>query len=157
MRAAGPALALALAAACAPALVAPTVVRDPRFSYPPTDARSVAVYRDPPAADYEVIGEVEVRVAGTTPVAEVEEAVREAAARIGAHGVVLVVRDVVTEQRVQRPSAGAQQPVGISGAPGGGGVVTLPAQTGRGEEVTIRVHEKEITGLVIRLKKSPRG
>ena len=62
----------------------------------------------------------------------------------------IVVKDVVTEQKIQRPAAGAQQPV-PSGTGAGG--VALPTQTGRTEEVTIQVHEKEFTGVVIRLKK----
>ena len=142
-----------LAAGCAAPLVAPTLVRDPQFNYPSTDARAVTIYKDPPAADYEVIGEVRTRVPATIPMDQVEASVKEEAAKIGATGVVIVVEDRVTEQKVQRPAAGAQQPIGTSGTPGGGGVATLPTQTGRTEEITIRVHEKQITGVVIRFKK----
>ncbi len=146
------ALAALLAAGCA-APVAVSVVRSPQYNYPATDARAVAIHTSPPAADYEVIGEVRTRVAASVPMDQVEASLKEEAARIGADAVVVVVQDRFTEQKVQRPAAGAQQPVGISGAPGGGGVATLPTPTGQMEEITIRVHEKEITGVVIRLKK----
>ena len=145
--------AIALAAGCAAPLVAPTLVRDPQFSYPSTDAKAVTIYKDPPAADYEVIGGVRTRVPATVPMDQVEAAVKEEAAKIGASGVVLIVKDIVTEQKVQRPVTGPQQPIGTTGAPGAGGVAAVPTQTGRTEEITIRVHEKEITGVVIRFKK----
>ena len=141
-----------LAAGCAAPLVAPTVVRDPKFNYLATEAKAVTIYRSPPAADYEVIGEIRARVPATVPMDQVEASLKEEAAKIGATGVVIVVEDRVTEQKVQRPAAGAQQPIGTSGTPGGG-VATLPTQTGRTEEITIRVHEKEITGVVICSKK----
>jgi hypothetical protein len=134
-------------------MVAPTVVRDRKFSYPATEARAVTVYRNPPASDYEVIGEMRARVPAAVPMEQVEASLKEEAAKIGATGVVIVVEDRVTERKVQRPAAGAQQPIGTSGTPGGSGVATLPTQTGRTEEITIRVHEKEITGVVIRSKK----
>ncbi len=140
-----------LAAGCAAPLMAPTLVRDPKFNYPATEAKAVTVYTSPPAADYEVIGEVRARVAANVPMARIEESLKEEAAKIGATGIVIVVEDRVTEQKVQRPAAGSQQPVGTSGT--GGGVATLPTQTGRTEEITIRVREKEITGVVIRFKK----
>ena len=142
-----------LAAGCAAALVAPTVVRDRKFNYPATEARAVTIYTRPPAADYEVIGEVRGRVPATAPMDQVEALLKEEAAKIGATGVLIVVEDRVTERKVQRPAAGAQQPIGTSGTPGGSGVATLPTQTARTEEITIRVHEKEITGVVIRSKK----
>jgi hypothetical protein len=142
-----------LLAACAAPLVSPALVRDPQFNYPRTDPAAVAIHRDPPPAPYEVIGELRARVPATVPMEEVERAFREEAAGIGASAVVLVVRDVFTEQKVQRPVTGPQQPVGTYGTPGGGGVGTLPVQAGRTEEVTIRVHEREVTGVVIRLKK----
>lgn len=149
----GTALAVVLAAGCAAPLITPTVVRDPKFNYPATDAKAVTIYTNPPAAEYEVIGEVRTRVSANTPMDRVEAALKEEAAKIGATGVVMVVKGVVTEQKIQRPAAGSQQPIGTSGAPGGGGVATLPTQTGRTEEVTIQIHEKEITGVVIRFKK----
>ncbi len=144
-------LAGLLAAACV-APLAPNIVRYPQFNYPPTDAKAVTIYKDPPRAEYEVIGEVRTRIPANSPMDQFEQALREEAAKIGANGVVMVVQDRVTEQKIQRPVAGAQQPVGTSSTPGGG-VATLPAQTGRMEEVTIRVHEKEITGVVVRFKK----
>ena len=146
-------LAVVFAAGCAAPLVTSTVVREPKFNYLATEAKAVTIYRSPPAADYEVIGEIRARVPATVPMDQVEASLKEEAAKIGATGVVIVVEDRVTEQKVQRPAAGAQQPIGISGTPGGGGVATLPTQTGRTEEITIRVHEKEITGVVIRFKK----
>ena len=145
------ALAAVLAAGCAAPILAPSVVRDPKFNYPATQASAVAIYANPPAAEYEVIGEVRTRVSANTPMDRVEAALKEEAAKIGANGVVMVVKDVVTERKVQRPAARSEQPVGTSGT--GGGVATLPTQTGRTEEITIRVHEKEITGVVIRSKK----
>ena len=142
-----------LAAGCAAQMVAPTVVRDSRFNYPATDPKTVTIHMSPPSAEYEVIGEVRARVPATAPMDQVEASLKEEAAKIGATGVVIVVEDRVTEQKVQRPAAGAQQPIGTSGTPGGGGVANLPTQTGRTEEITIRVHEKQITGVVIRSKK----
>lgn len=139
-----------LATGCAAPLVAPTVVRDRKFNYPATEAKAVSVYTSPPTADYEVIGEVRARVPATVPMDQVEALLKEEAAKIGATGVVIVVEDRVTEQKIQRPAAGAQQPI-PSGTGAGG--VALPTQIGRTEEITIRVHEKEITGVVIRLKK----
>lgn len=141
-----------LTAGCA-GPVAVNVVRNPQFNYSATDAKAVAIHSSPPAAEYEVIGEVRTRVSAGVPMDQVEASLKEEGARIGANAVVIVVKDVVTEQKIQRPAAGSQQPVGTSGTPGGGGVATLPTQTGRTEEVTIRVHEKEITGVVIRFKK----
>jgi hypothetical protein len=146
------ALVAVLTAGCA-APVAVNVVRNPQFNYSATDAKAVAIHSSPPAAEYEVIGEVRTRVSAGVPMDQVEASLKEEGARIGANAVVIVVKDVVTEQKIQRPAAGSQQPIGTSGAPGGGGVATLPTQTGRTEEVTIRVHEKEITGVVIRFKK----
>ena len=146
-------LAVVLAAACAAPLITPTVVRDSRFNYPATDPKAVTIYTRPPTADYDVIGEVRARVPATVPMDQVEASLKEEAAKIGATGVVIVVEDRVTEQKIQRPAAGAQQPIGTSGTPGGGGVANLPTQTGRTEEITIRVHEKQITGVVIRSKK----
>ncbi|MBI3625436.1 MAG: hypothetical protein HY215_04730 [Candidatus Rokubacteria bacterium] len=140
-----------LAVGCA-APLAPNIVRYPQFNYPPTDAKAVTIYKEPPPAQYEAIGEVRTRIPANAPMDQFEQALREEAAKIGANGVVMVVQDRVTEQKIQRPVMGAQQPVGASSTPGGG-VATLPAQTGRMEEVTIRVHEKEITGVVIRFKK----
>ena len=139
-----------LAAGCAAPLIAPTVVRDSRFNYLATEAKAVTVYTSPPAADYDVIGEVRARVPATAPMDQVEASLKEEAAKIGATGVVIVVEDRVTEQKIQRPAAGAQQPI-PSGTGAGG--VALPTQINRTEEITIRVHEKEITGVVIRLKK----
>ena len=146
------ALVAVLTAGCA-APVAVNVVRNPQFNYSATDAKAVAIHSSPPAAEYEVIGEVRTRVSAGVPMDQVEASLKEEGARIGANAVVIVVKDVVTEQKIQRPAAGSQQPIGTSWAPGGGGVATLPTQTGRTEEVTIRVHEKEITGVVIRFKK----
>lgn len=146
------ALVAVLTAGCA-GPVAVNVVRNPQFNYSATDAKAVAIHSRPPAAEYEVIGEVRTRVSAGVPMDQVEASLKEEGARIGANAVVIVVKDVVTEQKIQRPAAGSQQPIGTSGAPGGGGVATLPTQTGRTEEVTIRVHEKEITGVVIRFKK----
>ena len=145
-------LVAVLTAGCA-GPVAVNVVRNPQFNYSATDAKAVAIHSSPPAAEYEVIGEVRTRVSAGVPMDQVEASLKEEGARIGANAVVIVVKDVVTEQKIQRPAAGSQQPIGTSGAPGGGGVATLPTQTGRTEEVTIRVHEKEITGVVIRFKK----
>ena len=146
-------LTVVLAVGCATQMVAPTVVRDPRFNYPATDPKTVTIHMSPPSAEYEVIGEVRARVPATAPMDQVETSLKEEAAKIGATGVVIVVEDRVTEQKIQRPAAGAQQPIGTSGTPGGGGVATLPTQTGQTEEITIRVHEKQITGVVIRSKK----
>ena len=146
------ALVAVLTAGCA-GPVAVKVIRNPQFNYSATDANAVAIHSSPPAAEYEVIGEVRTRVSAGVPMDQVEASLKEEGAQIGANAVVIVVKDVVTEQKIQRPAAGSQQPVGTSGAPGGGGVATLPTQTGRTEEVTIRVHEKEITGVVIRFKK----
>ncbi len=140
-----------LASACAAPLV-PRIARSPQFNYPPTEPNAVVIYKDPPPVEYEVIGEVRARVPADTPTDRLEAALKEEAAKIGATGLVVVVQDRVTEQKVQRPAASSQQSVGTTGAPGGG-VATIPTQTGRMEEVTIRVHEKEITGVVIRSKK----
>ena len=68
----------------------------------------------------------------------------EEAAKIGANGVVIVVEERVTDQKIQRPAA-AHQPIGA-------GAVAVPP-TRQTEEITIRVHQKEITGVVIRFKK----
>jgi len=152
-------LVAVLTAGCA-GPVAVNVVRNPQFNYSATDAKAVAIHSSPPAAEYEVIGEVRTRVSAGVPMDQVEASLKEEGARIGANAVVIVVKDVVTEQKIQRPAAGSQQPIigsqqaiGTAGTPRGGGVATLPTQTGRTEEVTIRVHEKEITGVVIRFKK----
>ena len=136
-------LAGLLAAGCA-APLAPSIVRYPQFNYPPTEANAVAIYKDPPAAGYEVIGEVRARVAADAPMDRVEASLKEEAAKIGANGVVIVVEDRVTEQKIQRPAA-SHQPVGS------GAVAVPPAR--QTEEITIRVHDKEITGVVIRFKK----
>ena len=136
-------LAGLLAAACA-APLAPSIVRYPQFHYPPTEARAVAIYKDPPAAEYEVIGEVRARVAADAPMDRVEASLKEEAAKIGANGVVIVVEERVTDQKIQRPAA-AHQPIGA-------GAVAVPP-TRQTEEITIRVHQKEITGVVIRFKK----
>ena len=144
-------LAGLLASACAASL-APSIVRYPQFHYPASEASSVVIYKDPPPVEYEVIGEVRARVAADTPKDRLEASLREEASKIGANGLVIVVQDRVTEHKVQRPALSSQQPVGTSGTPGGG-VTILPTQAGRMEEVTIRVHEKEITGVVIRFKK----
>jgi len=140
-----------LALSCA-ARVPLDVVRDPRFNYPPAEATAVRVYRVLPSAEYEVIGEVRGRIAAGVTMEQIERSLREEAARIGATGVVLVVQERLTERKVQRPAVGSRQPVGTSGARGGG-VAAVPPQTGAMEEVIIRVHEKEIAGVVIRFKK----
>lgn len=137
-------LAGLIAAGCAASL-APNIVRYSQFNYLPTDAKAVSIYKDPPPAEYEVIGEVlRTRIPANSPMDQFEQALREEAAKIGANGVVMVVQDRVTEQKIQRPAA-SHQPIG-SGAV----AVPPPRQT---EEVTIRVNEKEITGVVIRFKK----
>ncbi len=143
-------VAAVLAGACA-AASAPHILRYPQFSYPPTEPRAVVIYTSPPSAEYEVIGEVRARVSADVPMDRLEASLKEEAAAIGANGVVIVVRERVTEQKIQRPVASPQQPVGTTG--GVGGVTTLPTQAGRTEEITIRVREKEVTGVVIRFKK----
>ena len=136
-------LAVVLAAGCA-APFAPNIVRYPQYNYPPTDAKAVAIYKEPPPAQYEAIGEVRARIPANAPMDQFEQALREEAAKIGANGVVMVVQDRVTEQKIQRPAA-SHQPVGS------GAVAVPPAR--QTEEITIRVHDKEITGVVIRFKK----
>ncbi len=136
-------LAGLLAAGCA-APLAPNIVRYPQFNYAPTDAKAVIIYKDPPPAQYEVIGEVRARIPADAPMDQFEQALREEAAKIGANGVVIVVEDRVAEQKIQRPAA-SHEPIGA------GAVAVPPArQTG---EITIRVNQKEITGVVIRFKK----
>ncbi len=143
-------LAAVLAAGCAAPAQAPAIVRYPQFNYAPTEPKAVVIYANPPSVDYEVIGEVRTRVAADVPMDRLEASLKEEAAKIGARGIVIVVRDVMSERKIRAPAAGAQ-PMGTAVTPGGGGVV--PTQAGRTEEITIPVHEKEITGLVIRLKK----
>ena len=136
-------LAGLLAAGCA-APLAPKIVRYPQFNYPPTDAKAVTIYKDPPPAKYEVIGEVRTRIPADAPMDQFEQSLKEEAAKIGANGVVIVVEDRVTEQKIQRPAA-SHEPIG-----GGAVAVPPPRQAG---EITIRVNQKEITGVVIRFKK----
>lgn len=104
----------------------------------------MAIYTSPPSGEYEVIGEVRARVAADVPMDRLEASLKEEAAAIGANGVVIVVRERVTEQKIQLPAA-AHQPIGA-------GAVAVPP-TRQTEEITIRVHQKEITGVVIRFKK----
>jgi hypothetical protein len=59
-------------------------------SYPPTDPASVEVLRTEPLRPHERLGEVSLEPTGNPPVAEMEQKLQQAAAKMGANAVVLV-------------------------------------------------------------------
>jgi hypothetical protein len=59
-------------------------------SYPPTDLASVEVLRTEPLRPYERLGEITLEPQGNPSVAEMEQKLREAAAKMGANAAVLV-------------------------------------------------------------------
>jgi len=57
---------------------------------PPTDPRAVEILRHPPHRAHERLGEVMLEPSGRPPVAELEQAIRSEAAKLGADAAVLV-------------------------------------------------------------------
>ena len=70
-------------------------------TYPATDPAAVQILRRPPARPHLKLGEISaVPRSSGTPVAEVEARLREAAAKLGADAVVLVMETTFTEAAV---------------------------------------------------------
>ena len=59
-------------------------------TYPPTDPATVQILREPPARPHERLGEIYAEPSGKPPVSEIEDKLRQAAAKIGANAVVIV-------------------------------------------------------------------
>lgn len=58
--------------------------------YPPTDPASVEILRSEPLKNHEQLGEISLEPTGNPPVSEIEQKLREAAAKMGANAAVLV-------------------------------------------------------------------
>ena len=58
--------------------------------YPPTDPASVEILRTEPLHPHERLGEIGLEPTGNPPVTEIEQKLREAAAKMGANAAVLV-------------------------------------------------------------------
>ncbi len=59
-------------------------------TYPPTDPATVEILRQPPVRPHERLGEIVAEPSGSPPVSEIENKLRQAAAKIGANAVVIV-------------------------------------------------------------------
>jgi hypothetical protein len=59
-------------------------------TYPPTDPATVAILHEPPMRPHVRLGEVVAEPSGSPPVTEIENKLRQAAAKMGANAIVIV-------------------------------------------------------------------